>query len=199
MSTLQTTGAFARLLLPLLAVAACATPAPAEYQYGVPLDEVEFQLVSLTMGVYPDVSLATDPTNPFAEGGIDGDLRWQVTSGGLWVPTFYAWATWLAAEPTGEAQYYTALSLHEIYDDTLCEADDVYYVRGLAIDAYQAVLDHFPDGVTYDATGTTSWPVAPLAYDGILALGGEVQGGWVAVEAADGSTILMQSDAGATQ
>ena len=196
MSTMRSIGAPARLLLllPLVLAAGCATPAPATYQYGVPLDEVEFHLSSLSMGVYPDTSVMDDDNNPFAEGGLDGDLRWDITAGGLWVPTFYAWATWLVGEPTGEAQYYTALSLHTIYDNALCDADDLYYVRGLAIDAYQAVLDHFPDGLTYDATGTVSWTVAPLAYDGILALGGQVQGGWIAVEAADGTTVVLQAE-----
>ena len=116
----------------------CETPTAATYFYGTPLDEVTFNLHSLTMGVYPDESVIDDPNNPFASGGLDGDLRWEVTSGGLPVATFYAWATWLTYQPTGEAQFYTASALHAIYDLALCEDAELYYVRGLALDGYQS-------------------------------------------------------------
>lgn len=178
----------------LLLLAACQTPNPATYHYGVPLDEVSFNLYSLSMGVYPDESVLDDPNNPFAAGGLDGDLRWDITAGGLPVATFYAWATWLVYQPTGEAQFYTASSLHSIYDLALAETNDLYYVRQLAIDGYQTVLDSFPDAVTYDATGTIAYPLAPLAYAGIEDLGGTVQGSWVQVTGDDGSTIVVQGD-----
>ena len=42
----------------------------------------------------------------------------------------------------------------------------------MAIDAYQAVLDHFPDDVTFDATVTFSFGLATPAYNGIIELGG---------------------------
>ena len=182
------------LALPLaLAAIGCATPEPATYYYGVPLDEVEFNLHSLSMGVYPDQSVLDDPNNPFADGGLDGNLRWDITSSGLWVPTFYAWATWLTYETTGEAQFYAAASLHQIYDLAMCEDEDLYYVRGIAIDGYQSVLDNFPDSVTYDSTGTIAYDLAPLAYAGIEDLGGTVQGGWTQITLDDGSSIVIQS------
>lgn len=171
----------------------CETPTAATYFYGTPLDEVTFNLHSLTMGVYPDESVIDDPNNPFASGGLDGDLRWEVTSGGLPVATFYAWATWLTYQPTGEAQFYTASALHAIYDLALCEDAELYYVRGLALDGYQSVLDNFPDSVTYDATGTIAYNLAPLAVSGIEALGGAVEGGWIVITNDDGSTVVVQA------
>ena len=66
-------------------------------------------------------------------------------------------------------------------------------VRGLAIDGYQSVLDNFPDSVTYDATGTIAYPLAPSAYAGIEALGGTVEGGWVRIPQDDGSTVVVQA------
>jgi hypothetical protein len=184
--------ALGALALGALPLGGCAVPA-GEWVYGEALGDLEFHLVSLSMGVHPDQSVLLDPNNPFAEGGLDGDLRWDITSGGLPVPTFYAWATWLTAEPTGEAQFYTAQALHTIYDEGACANEDLFFVRGLAIDAYQAVLDHFPEDVSYDATGTIAYDLAPLAYAGIVELGGAVEGGWIEVVLSDGSTAVVQS------
>lgn len=165
---------------PLLLIATafglgCAEPAPATYYYGVPLDEVEFNLYSLAMGVHPDASVMNDPNNPFSTGGLDGDLRWEITAGGLPIAAFYAWASWLVIEPTGEAQFYTASTLHEIYELALCEPEDLPYVRELAIDGYRAVITEFPGSVTYDATGTFAYDLEPSALAGLEALGGSLE------------------------
>ncbi|MDG1480079.1 MAG: hypothetical protein P8R54_10845 [Myxococcota bacterium] len=179
--------------LPALFLLGCQTPPAATYHYGVPLDEVSFNLYSLSMGVYPDTSVLDDPANPFAGGGLDGDLRWDINSGGLSVAAFYAWATWLTYQPSGEAQFYSAASLHDVYGLGLCEDTDLYYVRGLALDGYQSMLDNFPDAVTYDATGTIAYSLAPQAIAGIEALGGTVEGGWTVITQDDGSTVVVQS------
>lgn len=149
----------------------CALPAPT-YEYGVPLDELEMNLYSLDMGIYPDLSVLDDPNNPFAEAGVYGDLKWELFDGAGFVAAFYSWATVLANEPTGEAQFYTALCLAEIWDDDLVPTEHLFYVHDMAIRAHQSVLDNFPDSVTYDTTGTIAYPLAPQSYQAIIDLGG---------------------------
>lgn len=173
----------------LLLTAACIDE-PATYVYGQDLDELELVLVSRDVGVYPDTSILDDANNPFVTG-MDSELKWELTSAGAWVPAFYAWGTTLAYAPTGEAQFYTALSLGEIYARQLAEPEDLYFVWALAVDGYQAVLDHFPDSVTYDETGTIAYDLAPLAYQAIVALGGEPEGDWVVVVTEDGGTAVV--------
>jgi hypothetical protein len=59
--------------------------------------------------------------------------------------------------------------------------------EGLAIRAYQAVLDNFPESVTYDPTGKIPYSLATMSLQGILGLGGTPQGGWVLVKGEDGA------------
>ena len=175
----------------LLLMAGCL-PA-AEYSYGVPMYEVEFELYSTDMGVYPDQSILVAPANPFAKSGVGQETKWDLLEDGP-IVGFWAFGTALVAIPTGEHQYYTASQLHAIYDDELAEPDDLVYVRDMAIRGYQAVLDYFPESVTYDATGRYSFPLAPQAIQGIEALGGTVEGGWELVETEDGGWIAVRSE-----
>ncbi|MBN1948559.1 MAG: hypothetical protein JW784_02330, partial [Candidatus Cloacimonetes bacterium] len=57
---------------------------------------------------------------------------------------FYLWASILAMIPTGEYQYFTAKSLHELYT-----AGGSENAREQAKKAYRAVLDHFFNSVTW--------------------------------------------------
>ena len=162
-----TTIALSALLLPL---AGCALPA-AEYEYGIPLNDVEFQIFDLDMGIHPSTSVLDDPNNPFA-GTWLGELKWDINDSGNTEAAFYAWATVLAAESTGEAQYYTAVQLAEIWSDDRVPPEDLAFVNDMAIRAHQSVLTNFPDSVTYDATGTIAYELAPLSTQAILDLGG---------------------------
>ena len=128
----------------------------------------------------------------FAVSRVGQEGKWEVYDHGAWPASFYAWATELTAEPTGENQYYTAVCLHRIYDLERAEDSDLFFVRLMAIAAYQAVLDHFPDSVSYDASGSWSFPLAPLAYEGIVALGGTPEGGWIVVQTPDGGTAVVR-------
>jgi hypothetical protein len=175
------------LLLPLLA--GCIEE-PAQYLYGQDLDDLEFELWTRSVGVYPDTSILEDPNNPFTANTY-GDLRWDLTADSAWVPAFYAWGTFLAFQPSGEAQFYTASALGQIYVRRLAQAEDLYFVRELAIAGHQAVLDEFPDSVTYDATGTIPYRLAPLSYQAILDLGGEPEGDWILVPTEDGGTTVV--------
>jgi hypothetical protein len=164
-------------------------PAPT-YVYGQDLDQLELVLLSETAGIAPDTSVLDDPNNPFADG-FDAEMRWTLTSDEQFIAGFYAWATTNASGPHGEAQFYTGLMLHRVYDYQLSEPDDRYLVWTLAVGAYQAVLDQYPDDLTYDATGTVGYRLVPLAYQGIVDLGGVPEGNWVQVTNADGGTDVV--------
>lgn len=173
----------------LLCLVACAgdLPPPA-YRYGVVLADLEFVVTDPDMGIHPNASILDDPENPFSDGiGLEGKFAAFEDS-----PTagFYGMGTALVMQPTGEHQFYTALSLEGIYGAR--EVEDPGLVRDMAVRAFQSVLDNFPGALTYDVTGRLAYEVAPLAIDGIERLGGEVQHGWVKVPTADGGMTAIQ-------
>lgn len=185
-----------------LAAAASALPAcdtaPAVYDYGVDLDDVEFVLYDTTVGVHPNDTILIDPNNPFASTGVGWETKWEILDAGRWPATFYAWGTILAAIPTGEHQFYTAQAAQAMYDRREVETQDLYYVWIIAVDGYQSVLDHFPDSVTYDITGTVAYPLAPLAYNGMLSLGAQPEG-WTMVTGDDGTQTVVRVTTGAEE
>lgn len=169
---------------------ACQLPAP-QYDYGIALNEVELALIDELEGVHPNRSVLVNPNNPFAEDGITEEARWIIQDAGYWPASFYSWGTALANQPTGENQLYTAQAAQQIYERRAAETALLYFVRNIAIAGYQAVLDHFPDDVTYDATGTIAYPVAPTAFAAIESLGATPIG-WVMVEGEDGVVALVR-------
>ena len=162
---------------------------PAEYQYGVPLQDITFHVYHLEEGIYPSQVVLDNPNNPFER--TEGEIKWDIESHANPAARFYSWATNLAFEATGEHQFYTAEALSALYRLEEVPRAEMYYVWQMAIDAYQSILDNFPQSVSY-TEAQVSFPLAPLAYDGILNLGGEVQGGWTTITDADGTTILIQ-------
>jgi hypothetical protein len=160
------------------------------FRYGMDLAELELRLTGPTMAVHPDTTILQVKENPFAR--YVGEARWELLGEQEWVGAFYAWGSLLAQAPEGEPQYYTAVTAHTLYSAEQAETDDLVWVRQIAIGGYQSVLDNFPEAVTYDASGTFTWRLAPLAYQGILDLGGTPQGGWIQVQTADGGTDVVQ-------
>lgn len=169
----------------------CSLPAPT-YDYGVALGAVELQLIADDQGVHPSAATLRDPNNPFADDGIADEARWLVQDAGYWPASFYAWSTALALRPNGENQLYTALAAQQLYERREADPALLYPLRSIAINGYQAILDHFPDDVTYDATGTLAYPVAPTAFAAIEALGATPIG-WVRVEGDDGTVALVRA------
>ena len=170
-----------------LTLASCTVDAPT-WQYGADLSDLTVAPIAWEEGVYPDTSVLVDPGNPFA-AGIDDVVKWEILTSDC-APGFYAFATALAQRPTGENQYYTAFCLQSLYDTARLAPDDTYWGWSAAVRGYQAVLDHFPDAVTYDASGTIAWPLAPLAFDGIVSLGATPVG-WEAIETTDGDVLVV--------
>lgn len=97
------------------------------------------------MGIANEQCVLDDPNNPFRDSNVTETNKWdlydQLTSAKA---KFYLWATALANNPTGENQFYTALSLQELYTDggSLNSQDQ-------AKRAYRSVLDNYYDSVTY--------------------------------------------------
>jgi hypothetical protein len=160
------------------------------YVYGRDLSKVQFHAFSANMGIYPDQSILDDPNNPFATDPPTYDPVhhgiWDLEASAGPVPSFYGWATLNALGPGGEAQYYTAVSLKQIFQTGQAAESEMPAVRSLGVRAFQAVLDYFPTAVTYDASGKIASELVTPSYQGIVALGGTVQGGWVLVKGEDG-------------
>ena len=164
--------------------------APENY-YGIDLTQVTFELESTEMGIHPSKAVLEATSNPFRENDVGAEMKWTVLSYGGSAAAFYAWATRLANEPSGEHQFYTAISLQRLYDNQEVAAVLLPYVRDMAIDAFSAVLEYFPDGISFDASGQFSFRLAPAAYDAIIALGAPAPAGWAKVTTADGGTTVI--------
>lgn len=142
-----------------------------EWRVGDDLRDLRFDPWTEDVGVYPDISILDDPGNPFV-GSLDpnGDLKWDALASGCDIGV-YAFGTALALQPTGEHQLYTAQCMQALYEGGRVADEDLYLVWTLAARGYESVLENFPDDVTFDATGTISYEVAPLAEAGLVALG----------------------------
>ncbi|AKQ63416.1 putative lipoprotein [Myxococcus hansupus] len=173
----------------LLACAGAVTGCydPASFVYGESLDGLTLQLYSPDVGIYPDTSVLDDPNNPFRSSALGAETKWDIQAQAGSVAAFYSWATVLAREPGGEAQFYVGSNLLGIYQNGTARQEDLPQVRLQAIRAYQNMLDLFPTAVTYDATGTYAYDLATPAYKGIVEMGGMVQGGWVLMQTANGT------------
>lgn len=97
------------------------------------------------VGIAAEECILFDPENPFARAAITDDTKWDLADA-LSSPkaAFYLWATALAKNPTGENQYYTALSLHKLYTQGGSEL-----AREQAKKAYQSLLDNYFTSLTY--------------------------------------------------
>ena len=182
----------------ILGTLGCQTES--SYLTGVDLGTVPYPDTSSAMGIHPDTSVLDSLDNPFRYG-ISGNTKWDIldlclgTSLESRVAAFYGWATQLAIEPIGENQFYTAEVLRRIFERELVSLADLPDARDRTIEAYQAVLDHFPESSScVTETCENRYFLGPLAYYGILDLGGTVEGGWFVVQDTDGVSHLMRSE-----
>ncbi len=157
----------------VLMIASCAQESTLEPEWLGAADFPSIAAMSLysNEGIYPDETVLIDIDNPFRITGVSQNFKWNISLDENPVAAFYAWATVLANAPTGEAQYYTGLALASIAYTT-----NRIGATARAIRAFQAVLDYFPDSVTYDATGTIPYPLGVLSYNQIKNLGGTPKG-----------------------
>lgn len=110
----------------------------------LPTDNV-LNLYGPNEGVHPDKNVLRNPANPFANAGVGMENVWDMNDECPSAKSrFYLWATVLANVPTGEHQYFTAKSLHELYT-----VGGSANAKAQAKKAYRAALDYFFDSVTW--------------------------------------------------
>jgi len=179
---------------------ACVEAPP--YYYAEKITGARFSPLNDQVGVYPDLSVMGDPHNPFRALGVSQSATWEIEASGDPVAGFYAWATRLSVAPMGEAQFYAALNMRAIYERGLIsqEGEDgtareelEELTRSLAVKGFQAVLDHFPDSVTYDVTGEVAYGLATLAYQQLIELNEPPRGGWSLVSLEGGGGVALRN------
>jgi hypothetical protein len=178
------------LLVLLLSASACGDDG--EFRFGENLSGLQYEFYDVKEGVHPSTVVLENRRNPFRNAAIGTDTKWEILSSGGNAGAFYAWATLLARAPTGEHQYYTATKLRDIYNAREVEGPQLDLVRQMAIAGFQAVLDEFPDSVTFDSTGTQTFRLATPALMGILDLNGDVNGDWVLVVDQNGDLVAVK-------
>ena len=92
-------------------------------------------------GIYLEPCVLDNPENPYAKVAVTEDNKFELNDAAPSAKArYYLWATALAkgAGIPGENQYYTALSLQQVYADSGSET-----TRDQAIKAYRSVLDNF--------------------------------------------------------
>lgn len=184
-------------LLAAVVIAAAALEAgcevdPAQARFGLPVAGLTLRLFSDDVGVHPSKDILADPENPFAVSGVGAETKWELLADGGNVAAFYAWGTLLAKQPTGEHQFYTARMAAAIAGTGAVPDADRARLRAIALRGFQAVLDAFPESVTFDALGSTAFRLATPAYQAIIDLGGRPRGDWVVVATPDGGREVVR-------
>ena len=175
----------------LILVAACGDPR--EYRVAIDTQEVTFEFFSSTEGIYPSRVTLSNPNNPFARYSIGAETKFAFEDGPSSAAGFYAWATALASEPTGENQFFVGTNLRALLEAGEVPEEQRESVRELAIAAFQSVLDNFPDSLLFDATASRSFRLATPSFLGIIELNGKPEGDWVLVQDEDGNPVAVQS------
>ena len=180
-------------LVALLVLAAgCEEDVERRYRFGTNITGIQFEFFDENEGIHPSDIVLTNPNNPFRNHPIGADTKFEILANGGNAGAFYAWATLLAAIPTGEHQFFTAVKLHDIATSGELETEEeVCRVTLMAGRGYQVVLDEFPDSVSFLEDGTPFY-LAPLAYRGIESLGLQVQGDWVLSVDANGNEVVTR-------
>ncbi|MFW2389689.1 MAG: hypothetical protein ACN4G0_15230 [Polyangiales bacterium] len=165
-----------------------------EYRFGENITRLEFELFDPTEGIHPSKVTLDNPRNPFRDIVISDDLKFDILVNGGNAGAFYAWASLLATIAIGENQYGVATKLRDIYlANEVATPEERETVRLMAIDAFQAILDCFPDQLLFDPTGTFGFRLSTLAYNGILELRGVPQGDWVLITNSRGEPEAVRS------
>lgn len=186
------TSRYLKWLLLALSMVACACGDDPDAVFGENISGLRFEFFHNDEGIHPSKVVLNNPRNPFRFVGVGQDTKFAILDGGGNAGAFYAWATLLANAATGEHQFYTAIKLRDIYESGEVEGPDRERVRQMAIRAFQAVLDDFPDAVTFDITGTQRFRVATPSFIGILDLNGDVEGDWILVLDDEGNPVAVK-------
>ena len=104
------------------------------------------------IGIGEESCVLFDPANPYVRSALTNESKWDISEQADTIADpesarkskFYVWATILAKVPTGENQFYTADSLHRIYN-----SEGSVLAQEQAKRAYRSVLDNFYLSVTF--------------------------------------------------
>lgn len=107
-------------------------------------------------GVFPDDCVLDNADNPYVTVNVTDATKFQLNDDAPSAKSrYYLWATALARQPMGENQYYTAVSLHEVFAESGSPT-----TRDQAIKAYRSVLDNFFNSATFFVVPVSSGDVA---------------------------------------
>jgi hypothetical protein len=96
-------------------------------------------------GINTNACVLDNPDNPFARSIVNDVTKFDLYNTSPSAKSdYYIWATALARSSTGENQYYTALSLHDLFSQGGSQV-----AREQAKRAYRSQLDNFFDSVTF--------------------------------------------------
>ena len=96
-------------------------------------------------GIFPDECVLENTENPYRTANVTDDTKFGLSDAAPSAKSrYYVWATALARQPTGENQYFTALSLHQVFGESGSPT-----TRDQAIKAYRSVLDSFFFSATF--------------------------------------------------
>jgi hypothetical protein len=112
-------------------------------------------------GIYLENCVLDNPQNPYANVAVTEDNKFDLSDDAPSAKArYYLWATALAkgAGIPGENQYYTALSLHEVYAESASPT-----TRDQAKKAYRSVLDNYFLAPTFFGPFTPSEEYFPVA------------------------------------
>ncbi|MBT8119664.1 MAG: hypothetical protein KJN89_08100 [Gammaproteobacteria bacterium] len=114
-------------------------------------------------GIYLEPCVLDNPQNPYAKVAVIEDNKFELSDAAPSAKArYYVWATALAkgAGIPGENQFYTALSLHEVFAESGSPT-----TREQAVKAYRSVLDNYffaPTFFVFPVNGEDVAIAAPL-------------------------------------
>ena len=112
------------------------------------------------VGINAETCVLDDPANPYAHVAVNENTKFILNDDAPSAKSrFFVWATALARSPTGENQYYTALSLHELFAESGSPTTQEQAKR-----AYRSVLDNFFLSATFFVVSTPSGDVSFAAF-----------------------------------
>jgi hypothetical protein len=100
------------------------------------------------VGLGEEDCVLNDSNNPFRNSAVNDTTKWDLDQNITSAKSkFYLWATAQALSPRGENQYYTAVSLQELYTEGQSKN-----ARDQAKLAYRSFLDNYYDSVSFSET-----------------------------------------------
>jgi len=117
---------------------------PVGQTVSLPLDS-QLTLFCPSVGIATEKCILNDPQNPYSISSVNETNKWTLSDSSPSAKSrFYVWGTAMANVPIGENQYYTALSLHQLYTEGKSEN-----ARAQAKLAYRSLLDNYFDSLTF--------------------------------------------------